>query len=146
MEILHGNDASGRRHFDLYHSLADEFHAGLGRLLDDTLVKNGVTYVETRKNIVSSFLFQTMSALDDGVRVKLEDVAFSNYLTLESQISHARDTWYAALAFLRCKPYGVTDDLQGEARSKARSSARTPGCTFTSSQWETAYFKALEGA
>ncbi len=144
VEMLHGNDANKRQHFDVYHSLADAFHEGLGRLLDDTLVRNGVTDVQTRKNIVSFFLFQTMNMLDDDTRIKLSQAALENDPNLEQQEPYARDTWYAALAFLRCKPSGVTGDLPGEVQTALI-------CTDTwlhetSGEWEEAYFKSLENA
>ena len=99
-QLLIGGEHNGHRHADLYHSLADQFHQGVGSMLNAVLARHQVGD-DQRRQIVGTFLFELMAALDNAASVQLGDQAFDAYPDLRAQEPDAARPWHVALAFLQ---------------------------------------------
>ena len=138
-ELMLTSDANDRIHHDFYHCLADEFHEGVGRLLDQVLKEKDLP-LATRQDIVESFLFRLMDALDGENLFTLSEKFFSYYPELKETYPEARKTWQPALVFLQRD----ADPENGHCKSGDVNKALIclePWLHETSGEWQQAYFE-----
>jgi hypothetical protein len=58
------SDEQDWTHFDQYHALSAEIQRGIVRILDEVMQRYGISSLELRKKVITSFLFDFSEALD----------------------------------------------------------------------------------